>query len=68
VADRCDNVRQSPVGQFIGCRLVEVTQHDPDEAEEEGKRYVALHFDNGGTLTFPVTDLGFDIETIENDT
>lgn len=60
-----DNVRQA-INELVGKRLVEITQFDPDEAaqmsEEAGVplQGVLLHFDNGKTLTFFVTDaLGF---------
>lgn len=59
------NIR-SLLGEFIGRRVVDITQHDEDEFKENGACYVALHFDNGGTITFDITDDGgFHVETGE---
>lgn len=51
------NIREL-LGDFIGCCVVDITQHDEDEFKESGDCYVALHFDNGGTITFDITDDG----------
>jgi hypothetical protein len=48
---------------FIGQTLVDVTQQDAEEFAETGQSYVALHFSNGGTVTFPIGDACFHIET-----
>lgn len=53
------NVRDF-LGFLIGTRVVDITQQDPDEWQEERRSYVVLHFDNGGTITIPITDQGFD--------
>lgn len=58
-----ESVRNPEVlGGIIGATVVDVTQHDADEFKETGASYVALHFSNGITVTFPVGDEGFDIE------
>lgn len=57
------NIRDTPLVTFIGATLVDITQHDP----EDGEPYVMLLFDNGGTVTFPITRRGFDFETMDDD-
>lgn len=49
------------LGPFVGRRVVDITQQDADEFKETGS-YVCFHFDNGGTVTFPIGDDGFAIE------
>ena len=57
------NVRDPDMlGPFIGQRVIEVTQHDKDEFEETKQSYIAIHFENGGTLTFPIGDAGFRVQ------
>ncbi len=51
------NVREL-LGYFIGRTLVDITQHDEEEFQEDGACYVMLHFDNGETLSFDITDEG----------
>jgi hypothetical protein len=60
------NIREI-LGYFIGCRLVDITQHDREEWEEDGSCYIMLHFDNGLTMTFPIGDAGFDHEEPDED-
>lgn len=56
------NIREL-LGQFIGRTVVDITQHDEEEFQDDGSSYVALHFDNGATLTFDITaDGGFHVE------
>lgn len=50
------------IGDFIGTTLVEITQQDEEEWEEGHVSYVALHFSNGCTITFPIGDAGFETE------
>lgn len=65
MADRPLNVRDSDVlGQIIGRRVVDVTQHDEDEFQETKRAFVAIHFDNGMTVEIPIGDEGFDVEAI----
>lgn len=59
------NVRDANVlGPFVGQRVVDITQHDADEFAETGCSYVCFHFENGGTVTFPIGDDGFDVESV----
>ncbi len=51
------NIREI-IGEVIGKTLIDVTQHDPEQFEEEGS-FVQLHFDDGSYLKFPIGDLGF---------
>jgi hypothetical protein len=53
------------LGPLIGTRVVDVTQHDKDEYEEDGRSYFSLHFDNGTTLTIFLGDEGFVIDRVE---
>jgi hypothetical protein len=46
------------LGQLIGQRLIEITQHDEEEFVEEGASYIALHFEDGTTVTFDIGDDG----------
>lgn len=60
------------VGEFIGKRVVDITQHDPDEWAEEQKAYVMLMFEDGTWLQFFIGENGFrsnrdDYETDEED-
>jgi hypothetical protein len=36
--------------QLIGRTIVDLSQHDRDEREEEGSFYLELHLDNGGIV------------------
>lgn len=45
------NIREF-IGEFIGKRLVDVTQHDEEEYEKTGDAYVALMFEDGSILKF----------------
>lgn len=46
------------LGHYVGLRIVEITQHDEEEFKEDGVSYVMLHFDNGNTLRFDISDDG----------
>lgn len=66
--DRYDNVRQIPgIRALIGERLLDVTQEDREEFDA-GERYIALHFGNGTTIRFDMTDedTGFTISELED--
>ena len=58
--DTYANVRDF-LGFLIGARVVDITQHDREEWEEERRSYFVLHFDTGATLECPVGDEGFDV-------
>lgn len=51
------NVREF-MGGCIGQRVIDITQHDEDEFQEEGLSFVMLHFEDGTTVTFNVGDDG----------
>lgn len=62
MADAYANIREI-LGEFIGRTLVDITQHDQEEYQEDGSCYVMLHFDNGGSVKFLVPeDGGFEAE------
>lgn len=65
MADSYSTIRHPELlGPFLGQRVVEITQQDRDEFVAEHQSYVALHFENGATLRFPIGDAGFDIEDV----
>lgn len=53
------NIREI-LGQFIGQKLVEITQHDEQDWIEGTGAYICLMFEQGGTLTVPIGDEGLD--------
>lgn len=56
------NIREL-LGEFIGCTVVDITQHDQEEYQEDGSCYVMLHFSNGGSVKFHITmDGGFEAD------
>lgn len=65
MAENDANIREI-LGDVIGARLIEVTQHDKEEFNETGLSYVALHFDNGLSLTFYTDGDGDDFLHIED--
>lgn len=48
------------MGSAIGHTLVDITQHDHEEWEENGFGFVMLHFDDGQYMKFYIERLGFD--------
>jgi hypothetical protein len=52
------NIRKI-LGELIGKRVVDITQHDKDEFEENGHSYVMLMFEDGLWAKFLVEDSGF---------
>jgi hypothetical protein len=38
------------LGNFIGKRVVDITQQDEEECKANGEVYVMFHFDNGGSI------------------
>lgn len=55
--DVYSNIREI-IGDVIGRTVMDVTQHDEDQFNEEGS-FVQLHFDDGSYLKFPIGDDGF---------
>lgn len=56
--DSYANIREI-IGEFIGKKIVDITQQDRDEWDEIHESYVMLHFEDGSTLKFWISDLGF---------
>lgn len=55
------NIRQL-IGWIVGCKVVDVTAGDPSDFPDfdfEDSGHIVLMFDNGGTLTFDVSEQGF---------
>lgn len=42
------------LGDFIGCTLVDVTQHDFSDWQQTGKAFLYLHFSNGRSMYIEV--------------
>lgn len=62
------NVRDPDLlGPLLGARVIEITQHDPEEFDEGRGSRIYLHFENGITLSFPIGDDGFDINIPDGD-
>lgn len=59
--DSYANIREY-LGSLIGKRLMDVTQHDQEEWEEQGESYVCLMFEDGSSVKFPIGDHAFDLE------
>jgi hypothetical protein len=52
MADDAYSTIRDILGAFIGQRLVDITQHDEEEWEEDGQSTIYFHFENGGTIEF----------------
>lgn len=46
------------MGHCVGQRVVDITQHDEEEFLEDGSSYIAIHFEDGTTVTFNIGDDG----------
>lgn len=58
-----DNIRQTGLEQFIGKRLLDITQRDADEMQREGGlQCIVLMFEEGGSITIPITELGLSFD------
>lgn len=53
------NIRQI-LGHLIGKRIVDITQHDQEEWEQDGTSYVHLMLEDGDYLKFYIGEAGFD--------
>lgn len=59
-----DRIRNIPeLRACFGAKLVDITETDRDERLCGEPDVVVLHFDNGTTITFPMRDDGFNVET-----
>jgi hypothetical protein len=47
------------LGHLVGKRIVDITQHDKEDFEADGRSFVCLMFDDGNTATFYVGEEGF---------
>ncbi len=56
--DVYSNIRQI-LGWAVGQKIVDITQHDADEFQEDRRCYVMLMLENGGHIKFFVGDDGF---------
>lgn len=56
---------REPLACFLGQRLVDITTTDKDEVRRGEPNVVTLLFDNGASLTFPVTAAGLSFETVD---
>jgi len=63
------NVRDRDLlGSIIGATILDVTQHDQDEWDEEGECYWELHFDNGVTVHVDVCECaGFHVLNVPDE-
>lgn len=52
------NIRQI-LGVLIGKRVVDITQHDPEEFDETKQCFIQFHFDNGDYVKIYVGSEGF---------
>lgn len=54
------------LGEFIGQRLLEITQHDREEYEQTKEAYAILHFETGGLKIVLADELShLEIDEIE---
>lgn len=60
------NIREM-LGELIGQRVVDITQHDEEDWRARGESFVCLHFEGGGTLTFPIGADGFKTNGLDED-
>lgn len=43
---------RAALGELIGSTIIDITQHDQEEFEDEGLAVIYLHLSNGKTLFF----------------
>jgi hypothetical protein len=55
------------LGAILGATVLDVTQHDKEEFDEDGSCYFEIHFSNGVTLNVPVGDDGVHLKNIPDD-
>lgn len=54
------------LAEFIGQRLIEVTQHDPDEYRSDHHAYIMLMFENGAVMQISLREGEIDVPEIES--
>lgn len=55
------NIREV-LGDFIGLKVVDISQHDKSDWEETHESCIWLHFEDGRSLRFVIGDAGYDVE------
>src|SRR6185295_1605977 len=61
------NIREI-LGDFVGKKLLDITQHDIEEYQDGNESFVMLMFEDGSWIKFPIGDPGFVFnETGEDD-
>lgn len=58
MSDGGNNIRYF-IGDIIGKKVIDITQHDKEEFLETGVSYVMIMFEDGLYVKFPVNELGF---------
>lgn len=58
MTEEYSNIREI-LGKFIGRTIIDITQHDKEEWDNDGLCYVQLMLDDGNYLRFPIGDEGF---------
>lgn len=56
MADEAYSNIRDILGDLMGARVVDITQHDEDEFAADGRSYVMILFDNGRYVKFFVGD------------
>jgi hypothetical protein len=59
-----DNIRDF-LGRYIGQKIMDITQQDPDEFAENKETRVYFHMQDGDMISFPIGDDGFTIHEME---
>lgn len=59
------NAREA-LAEFIGQRLIEVTQNDPEEFQETGKMYIMLMFENASLLQITMDPKDFSVQDADD--
>ena len=60
------NIREV-LGRFIGQRILDITQQDPEEFAENKETRIYFHMQDGNSISFPIGDDGFTIHECEGD-
>lgn len=60
------NIREV-LGILLQQRVIEITQHDPEDWAASRDSFICLHFENGVTLRIPVGDEGIHLENLPDE-
>lgn len=66
IKDEGGNIREF-LGKFIGQRILDITQQDPEEFAENRETRIYFHMSEGEMISFPIGDDGFTIHELEDD-